>query len=88
LLVAPVGNAIKLAVHEAPFHASSNNFGPSFLWKSPTATQAADELHDTPVRAPSTGPWAPRGVGVGLMVQADPFHDSASGNTEPYELLV
>src|SRR5262249_44098026 len=65
-------------VHLFPFHRSANNrIGPDsdeVVEYEPTAMQAEGDVQDTASRKLCA---APAGLGVGWMVQVDPFHRSA-----------
>lgn len=68
-------------VQLVPFHRSAKvPAGPEGPNEVPTAMQAADPGHATPVR-PFCG-W-PAGVGVGTILQVLPFHRSAKVTSAP-----
>jgi len=72
------GLGVGRMVHPFPFHRSAKNrTGPDsdeVVEYAPAAMQAVGEVQDTPSRKLCV---APAGLGVGWMVQVEPFHRSA-----------
>jgi hypothetical protein len=78
LLVLPAGFGLDCTAHAAPFHISTNVnvVVPVESKYDPTAVQADDDVHETPLRP---APLAPPGNGTVWRLHVVPFQASANG---------